>query len=226
MTNIMNKHLLPVGNYPMIYYPVMKLKDAGIREIMMIIGKSSAGLFMDFLGNGEQWGVRFTYRIQSQAGGIAQGVSLAEGFVGPQEKLIVLLGDNLFSGSLVPFVDVFQQQRAPGAMVLLKEVDDPSRYGVPVFQGKRISVIEEKPIQPRSRYCVTGIYLYDASVFARIRQIEPSARGELEITDVNNLYAAEGHLLYDILPGWWIDAGTLPSLHEAYGRMIGGESQS
>ncbi len=222
MTSIINKHLLPIGNYPMIYYPVMKLKNAGVRDIMVILGKPSAGLYMEFLGGGEEWGVRFTYRIQSEPGGIAQGLLLAEGFAGPGEKLVVLLGDNLFSNSLDPFIQAFQK-RSSGAMVLLKEVDDPSRYGVPVFRGKGISRIEEKPREPQSRYCVTGIYMYDSSVFGRIRQIKPSARGEMEITDVNNLYAAEGSLDFDILPGWWIDAGTLPSLYEASGKMIGGE---
>lgn len=219
MTKIVNKHLLPVGKQPMICHSIRKLSEAGIRDILLIIGKQSAGLYVELLGNGTEWGGRITYKIQEEAGGIAQALSLAEGFIPPGEKFVLLLGDNLFADSLGRFVKQYAGQET-GAMVLLKEVPDPHRYGVPILNGSHIIFIEEKPSTPKSNCCVTGVYFYDSGVFDVIRQIKPSGRGELEITDVNNVYAASGQLRYDRLEGWWTDAGTFQSLYEAGSRFL------
>jgi glucose-1-phosphate thymidylyltransferase len=221
LTLVVNKHLLPVGRKPMILHAIEKMHEAGIDDILLVIGKQSAGIYADFLGNGEQWGVRLTYKIQDRAGGIAEALLLAESFIRPEDRLTVILGDNLFEESLEPFARSFLSM-TDGARVLLKQVNDPRRYGVPVLQDGRIARIEEKPENPLSDYCVTGIYFYDSTVFEKIRSIAPSPRGELEITDVNNLYAAEGKLSYDVLNGWWIDAGTIDSLNEAGNRVLGG----
>lgn len=218
LTRLINKHLLPVGEWPMVCYGIEKLKEAGIKDILLIISKQSAGLYTDFLGSGSDMGVRLTYKIQEKAGGIAEALELARGFIVPGDRFVVLLGDNLFLDRLTPFIDKFIQQPAGSARVLLKKVDDPRRYGVPVFDSQRpelISYIEEKPKQPKSDFCVTGIYMYDDKVFEHIAVTSPSSRGELEITDVNNLYAGEGTLEYDVLQGWWSDAGTFESLHAA-----------
>jgi glucose-1-phosphate thymidylyltransferase len=214
MTQLISKHLLPIGKFPMIYHCLEKLKAAGIVQLLLIMGKHSAGLYIDFLGSGKEWGVQLTYKIQEGAGGIADALALAEGFIQPDDKFIVLLGDNLFEDSIEPYMDAFAQQ-AGGAKVLLKEVEDPHRYGVPELAGGKIVSIDEKPENPKSNYCVTGIYMYDFSVFEISRGIKPSARGELEITDVNNVYASANQLTYDILDGWWTDAGTFESLHRA-----------
>lgn len=225
LTKVVNKHLLPAGKYPMIHYAVRKLAQAGIEDILIVLGKQSAGLFLDYLGSGKAWGVRLTYRIQEEAGGIAQGLSLAEGFVAPGEKMVVLLGDNLFEDDLKPFAERFGRQER-GAMVMLKEVEDLHRYGVPVFLRDSIIFIEEKPSTPKSGYCVTGVYMYDSAVFDVIRKIRPSQRGEMEITDVNNVYAVNGELRYGLLTGWWTDAGTFDSLREAGEKLAsadGGE---
>jgi glucose-1-phosphate thymidylyltransferase len=222
MTQLISKHLLPIGKFPMIYHCLEKLKAAGIVQLLLIMGKHSAGLYIDFLGSGKEWGVQLTYKIQEGAGGIADALALAEGFIQPDDKFIVLLGDNLFEDSIEPYMDAFAQQ-AGGAKVLLKEVEDPHRYGVPELAGGKIVSIDEKPENPKSNYCVTGIYMYDFSVFEISRGIKPSARGELEITDVNNVYASANQLTYDILDGWWTDAGTFPSLYEANCRMKGNE---
>ena len=203
----------------MIHYGVKKLCQAGIKDILIIMGKQSAGSYTDLLGSGEKWGVRLTYKIQEEAGGIAQAVALAEGFVGENEKFIVLLGDNLFEDSLESFVQQYSKLDK-GAMVLLKKVRDPHRYGVPILHEQQIIFIEEKPSTAKSDYCVTGIYMYDSDVFEIIKQIHPSYRGELEITDVNNVFAAEGRLAYDVLHGWWTDAGTFESLHEAAAKLL------
>jgi glucose-1-phosphate thymidylyltransferase len=213
MTKIITKHLLPVGQYPMIHYAVMKLKEAGIEDIVLVISQHSAGLYTDFFGSGREWGVRITYRIQDHAGGIAQALSEVEDLFAPGEKLVVLLGDNLFDDSLFPYIRKFEMET--GALVFLKEVPDPGRYGVPILKEDQILWIEEKPLTPKSNFAVTGIYMYDASVFEMIRTIRPSDRGELEITDVNNCYALQGKLAYSILQGWWTDAGTHESLLEA-----------
>jgi glucose-1-phosphate thymidylyltransferase len=215
LTKIVNKHLLPVGKYPMIHYALDKLSKAGVRDVMIVTGKQSAGLFVDYIGSGAEWGIRTTYRIQDEAGGIAQALALAEDFIHhPEEKFVVLLGDNLFGDDLSPYLEQFALQER-GAMVLLKAMVDPGRYGVPVFERDLITHIVEKPEYPPSQFCVTGIYMYDRSVFDIIRTIRPSGRGELEITDVNNIYAAQGDLSYRILQGWWTDAGTHESLAEA-----------
>ncbi|NOV04247.1 sugar phosphate nucleotidyltransferase [Paenibacillus planticolens] len=218
LTKMINKHLLPVGKYPMIYYGIEKLRAAGITDILLITGKHSVSLYTDFLGSGKEWGVNISYKIQEEAGGIADALELAENFVHPGEKLLVLLGDNLFEDSLVPYVNQFEAQ-PEGAKVFLKEVEDARRYGVPVMDGELIKRIEEKPEHPQSSYCVTGIYMYDSTVFDLIKTVEPSARGEMEITDVNNLYAEQGKLSYHLLTGWWFDAGTFLSWFEASDKL-------
>lgn len=224
LTIMMNKHLLPVGRYPMIQYAVNKMKKAGIRDIMLIIGKQSAGLYLNYFGTGADLDVNITYKIQEEAGGIAEALALAEGFIQPNEKFVVILGDNLFHDELNKYIKEFEEKRYK-AMVLLKQVEDPQRYGVPVLDGERIVAIEEKPEQPKSTYCVTGIYMYDGGVFDIIRTIRPSDRGELEITDVNNKYAAANVLSYRILDGWWTDAGTFATLLEANQRLSQGEDE-
>lgn len=219
LTRMINKHLLPIGKYPMIYYGIDKLRQTGIVDLLLVTGKQSAGLYTEFLGSGRDLGVRITYKIQEEAGGIAQALGLAEDFIHQGEKFVVLLGDNLFEDSLSGYVESFLKQNA-GAKILLKEVDDPRRYGVPVLEGDKILRIEEKPEHPKSKYCVTGIYMYNSDVFRVIEQIKPSGRGEMEITDVNNVFAMEGRLTYDILKGWWTDAGTFYSLYEASRRLF------
>ncbi|ULL17949.1 spore coat protein [Paenibacillus sp. H1-7] len=224
LTNIVNKHLLPVGNYPMIHYAIEKMASLGIEHILLVIGKQSAGLYTEYVGSGQQWGVNISYKIQEQAGGIAEALALAEDFVSPGEKMLVILGDNLFLDDLTDAVNEFERI-ANGAHVFLKQVPDPKRYGVPVLNKGRIAIIEEKPEQPQSDYCVTGIYMYDSKVFEIIRTIEPSVRGELEITDVNNVYAATGQLTYSILSGWWLDAGTHASLQQAAVLLTGRDQE-
>lgn len=220
MTKLVNKHLLPVGDQPMIIHAIRKVKEAGITDILIVTSREAAGMFISFLGSGEEEGVHLTYRIQEQAGGIAEALALAKPFVADEEKFIVLLADNLFEESLREHLDAFRNQKS-GAMVLLKQVEDPRRYGVPAFNesGTRIVGIEEKPEEPKSSYSVTGVYMYDRDVFKRIQHIKPSARGELEITDVNNAYALTGELCFRKLEGWWIDAGTFDSLYMA-SRLI------
>lgn len=218
LTNIVNKHLLPVGKYPMIHYALHKMKEAGIHEILVVTNAHSAGLYAAYIGSGSEWGVHVHFAIQDEAGGIAQALGLAEPFVGKGEKVVVLLGDNLFQESLTRYAADFEAQ-ADGAMVLLAPVDDPRRFGVPHMENGRIVYIEEKPATPKSSYCVTGIYWYDSEVFHIVRRIRPSGRGELEITDVNNEYARMGKLSYGVLNGWWVDAGTHESLREAIQRM-------
>lgn len=224
LTRLINKHLLPVGNYPMVCYGIERLRQAGITDILIVISKQSAGLYADFLGSGENFGVNLTYRVQESPGGIAEALELADGFIPPGGKFVVLLGDNLFLDDLTPYVEKFKQQPAGCARVMLKPVDDPRRYGVPVFTPDdpgHIAYIEEKPKKPKSNYSVTGIYMYDDAVFDIIRSIDRSARGELEITDVNNRYARDGKLEFDVLQLWWGDAGTLESLQEAGVHMKG-----
>ncbi|WP_238652249.1 sugar phosphate nucleotidyltransferase [Paenibacillus piscarius] len=218
LTRLMNKHLLPVGKYPMVCYGIERLRQGGITDILLVISKQSAGQYTDFLGSGAEFGVSLTYKIQEAAGGIAEALELAEGFVLPGERFVVLLGDNLFTDELGPYMESYLQQPEGTAKVLLKPVEDARRYGVPVFDSEDASLIayiEEKPEQPKTKYCVTGIYMYDEAVFDIIRRVSPSRRGELEITDVNNIYAAERKLSYDVLQGWWSDAGTFQSLREA-----------
>ena len=221
LTRLLNKHLLPVGKLPMICYSLHRLQEAGVTNILLVTGRQAAGSFTDFLGSGNEYGVSLTYRIQEEAGGIAQALELAQPFIGEDRKFIVLLGDNLFEESLKPHIDAFAQQ-LEGAMVLLKQVPDPERYGVPVFDANgKISRIDEKPSSPQTNHIVTGIYMFDNAVFGHITKQAPSLRGELEITDVNNAYAAKGKLEYSQMKGWWTDAGTFESLLEAANKMMG-----
>jgi glucose-1-phosphate thymidylyltransferase len=213
LTKVTNKHLLPVGREPMIFHPVKKLVDAGIREILIVTGTDHMGDVVGLLGSGKDFGCEFTYRVQDEAGGIAQALGLARRF-GRGGRLAVILGDNIFEGSIRPFADAFRAQKS-GAKILVKEVPDPGRYGVAVTEGGRVVKILEKPKQPPSSFAVTGIYFYDESVFEIVRTLRPSGRGELEITDVNNAYIARGDLTFDALPGWWTDAGTFESLKHA-----------
>jgi glucose-1-phosphate thymidylyltransferase len=216
LTNFVNKHLLPVGPYPMIYWPILKLRDAGIDEILIVTNKAHLGSFIELLGMGEELKVKLQYQIQkNEGGGIADALLNARDFI-KNEKFLVILGDNIFEDKLISFVQSFERQKK-GARVLLKEVHDPARYGVPMLDkvNRRILHIIEKPLKPSSSYCVTGIYMYDENVFSLIEKIHPSKRNELEITDVNNLYIELNQLQYDILTGWWIDAGTHQSLYKA-----------
>jgi glucose-1-phosphate thymidylyltransferase len=213
LTKVTNKHLLPVGKYPMIFHAINKLKLADINDILIVTGKEHMGDVVNLLGSGREMHVNFTYKVQDEAGGIAQALGLAENFVG-DEQMVVILGDNVFNDDITPYVNNFKQQRI-GAKILIQEVHDPQRYGVPELNGNKIVSIEEKPAYPKSNYAVTGIYMYDSNVFNIIKGLKPSARGELEITDVNNAYIARNELTYDILKGWWTDAGTHASLIRA-----------
>lgn len=204
LTKVTNKHLLPVGNKPMIYYPIEKLTGAGIEEILIVTGTEHMGDVVNLLGSGKDFGCRFTYKVQDEAGGIAQALGLAENFVG-DDTMTVILGDNIFESGLH---DALESYPGHGAQILIKEVADPGRFGVPELDGDRIIGIEEKPDQPKSNYAVTGIYMYDAKVFELIRTLKPSSRGELEITDVNNHYIKTGEMRYSVLAKWWTDAGT------------------
>lgn len=213
ITRVTNKHLLPVGRYPMIYHSVYKLKECGITNIIVITGKEHMGDIVNFLGSGDGFGVSFTYRVQEKAGGIAQALGLCETFIG-NDRMLVILGDNIFSDALLHYVTRYQEQKE-GAKILLKAVEDPKRFGVPEIKGDYIVKIEEKPQTPKSSYAVTGIYMYDADVFEMVKVLKPSNRGELEITDLNNEYIKRGTLTYGILKGWWTDAGTHDSLYRA-----------
>ena len=214
LTRVTNKHLLPVYDRPMIFYPLQTLVDAGIKDILLVTGGNNAGDFLRLLGNGMEFGLKhLNYTYQEGEGGIAAALALAEHFAdgGP---ICVVLGDNLIEGSIAGAVRRFR--RAPrGAQIFLKKVPDPQRFGVPELRGDRVVRIEEKPENPKSRYAVTGIYCYDSRVFDVVRSLRPSARGELEITDVNNWYIDRQQLSYAILEGWWTDAGTFESLYRA-----------
>ncbi|MCC6221849.1 MAG: NTP transferase domain-containing protein [Deltaproteobacteria bacterium] len=213
-TLVTNKHLLPVYDRPMIYYPLQSLINAGITDILIVTGGQFAGDFLKLLGNGKAFGLEhLNYTYQEGEGGIADALSLAEYFAGG-DLMCVILGDNLIQGNITKAVSDFSRQ-GKGAKILLKEVQDASRFGVAeIVDGKVVNIVE-KPKVPKSNLAVTGIYFYDRQVFDWIRALEPSARGELEITDVNNLYLKEGSLTYDVLEGWWTDAGTFESLHRA-----------
>jgi len=218
LTRITNKHLLPVFDRPMIFYPIQTLINAGITDILLVTGGPHAGDFLRLLGDGREFGLkRLNYTYQEGEGGIPAALSLAEHFA-DGERLCVILGDNLIEGSVAPAVERFGRQPA-GARLVLAEAPDAERFGVADVQDGRIVSIEEKPARPKSRYAVTGIYLYDARVFDVIRTLRPSARGELEITDVNNWYLARGELACEIIDGWWTDAGTFDSLHRA-GNLV------
>ncbi len=213
LTKVTNKHLLPVGRKPMILHPIEKLVEAGVKEILVVTGVEHMGDVVTLLGSGKDFGAHFTYRVQDQAGGIAQALGLAEQFC-HGGKSVVILGDNMFFDSLSPFVNAFSEQ-ARGAKILLKEVKDPQRFGVAELNGSKIVGIEEKPKKPKTHLAVTGIYFYDGNVFEIIRTLKPSGRGELEITDVNNAYVREGTMTHDTLKGEWTDAGTFESLQYA-----------
>lgn len=214
LTRVTNKHLLPVYDRPMVYYPIQTLVDAGIRDILLVTGGLNSGDFLRLLANGKEFGLnRLHYAYQEGEGGIADALRLAEHFA-DGESICVVLGDNILENSIRTAVEEFKSHEV-GAKVLLKEVQDAERFGVAEIQGGRIVNIVEKPANPKSNYAVTGVYMYDVSVFAKIRNVVPSRRGELEITDVNNLYAQEGTLSFSILDGWWTDAGTFESLLRA-----------
>ncbi|HMF29067.1 MAG TPA: sugar phosphate nucleotidyltransferase [Candidatus Cybelea sp.] len=214
LTKVTNKHLLPVYDRPMIYYPLDTLRRAGIREVMLVTGGNSAGDFLRLLGNGAEVGLEnIYYAYQEGERGIADALRLCERFA-DGERIVVILGDNILEDDIALYLREFEAQPS-GARILLKEVNDAQRFGVPVFEGERIVAIEEKPAQPKSRYAVAGVYMFDARVFDFIRELTPSARGELEIADVHNRYIAAGQLRYNVLEGAWSDAGTFESLFRA-----------
>ena len=210
LTSVTNKHLLPVGRYPMIFYPIYRLKEARITEILIVTGREHMGDVIELLGSGKEFGVEFTFKVQDAAGGISQALGLAEHFVNG-DGCVVVLGDNIFEDSIGQYIKSFEKQ-GKGAKILIKEVSDPQRFGVTELKDGKIISIEEKPKFPKSNFIVTGIYMYDSEVFDIIKTLKPSSRDELEITDVNNAYIKKGSLTYDILKGWWTDAGTSESL--------------
>lgn len=214
LTRVTNKHLLPIYDRPMIFYPIQALVNARIRDILLVTGGQDAGDFLRLLGNGKDFGLKhINYTYQEGEGGIADALRLAEHFADGQ-PITVVLGDNIIETNIISACEKFEKQ-ACGAHIILKQVPDPERFGVPAFDGDRIVHIEEKPKEPKSPYAVTGIYMYDATVFDRIRKLTPSRRNELEITDVNNQYILDGTLTFSVLDGWWTDAGTFESLRRA-----------
>jgi glucose-1-phosphate thymidylyltransferase len=214
LTKITNKHLLPIHDKPMIYYPIQTLVDAGITDLMVVTGGRNSGDFLRLLANGKEFGLKhINYTYQEGEGGIADALALAEHFA-EGSRVCVILGDNIIEASISEAVRDFQRQEC-GAKILLKEVPDAERFGVAEIDGDRIRGIEEKPARPKSKYAVTGIYMYDETVFDKTRTLKPSARGELEITDVNNAYIREGTMTFNYLEGWWTDAGTFDSLLRA-----------
>jgi glucose-1-phosphate thymidylyltransferase len=213
LTKATNKHLLPVGREPMLYHPIRQLVSAGITDILVVTSTDHMGDVVRCLGSGQEFGCSLSYKVQESAGGIAHALALAESFTAGQ-PCCVLLGDNIYEYSIAPYVQHFREQ-AEGARVLLKEVGDPERYGVAALDEHQVIEIEEKPRNPKSHYAVVGLYLYDSRVFDIIRGFEPSPRGELEITSVNNAYITLGQLRYDVCRGHWTDAGTFDSLLEA-----------
>ncbi len=213
LTKVTNKHLLPVGPYPMVYHPLKKMVGAGIRDILLVSGTEHMGDFVELLGSGKDFGCSLTYRVQDEAGGIAQALGLGELFC-RDARCLVILGDNIFQDSLNELIAA-AEKKPNDAFILLKEVHDPQRYGVAELRGERIVSIEEKPKKPKSDFAVAGIYLYPPDVFTVIRTLKPSARGELEITDVNRYYLEKKRLCSSRLRGYWTDAGTLESLATA-----------
>lgn len=212
LTAVTNKHLLPVYNQPMIYYPIQTLVNAGIEDILIVTGGNSAGDFLKLLGNGKAFGLKhLNYTYQEGEGGIADALSLAEHF-SAGEPLCIVLGDNIIEGNIRAAADSYRARGGTGAQILLKKVLDPQRFGVPEIEGSRVLRIEEKPSAPKSEYAVIGVYMYDARVFEIIKTLKPSGRGELEITDVNNAYIERGEMAWGELEGWWSDAGTFESL--------------
>lgn len=211
LTRVTNKHLLPVYDKPMVWYPIQTLVNAGIQEILLVTGGKNSGDFLRLLGNGCDFGLRhLNYTYQEGEGGIADALGMAEYFASG-EPICVVLGDNIIETNICAAVERYKKQKR-GARILLKEVSNAQRFGVAEIEGDRVVGIEEKPAVPKSNYAVVGIYFYDATVFQRIRRLKPSGRGELEITDVNNFYIEEGAMSFEILEGWWTDAGTFESL--------------
>jgi len=220
LTKITNKHLLPIYDKPMIYYPIQTLVDAGIREILVVTGGRNSGDFLRLLANGKEFGLKHLhYTYQEGEGGIADALGLAEHFA-EGSKICVVLGDNIIEGNIRGAVEDFQKQDA-GAKILLKEVPDAERFGVAEIENGQVIGIEEKPANPKSRFAVTGIYMYDETVFDKVRELVPSRRNELEITDVNNAYIREGTMTFSYLEGWWTDAGTFDSLLRAANLVAG-----
>ncbi len=214
LTKVTNKHLLPIYDKPMIYYPIETLVEAGITDILLVTGGSSAGEFLRLIGNGKEFGLKhINYTYQEGEGGIAEALGLAEHFV-EGDPVTVILGDNIIEGSIRKAVEDFGKQQV-GAKIFLKQVDDPERFGVATLDGDKVVKIEEKPKKPDTNYAVIGIYIYDRAVFDIVKTLKPSDRGELEITDVNNAYIQRGAMTYEVLDGWWTDAGTFPSLLRA-----------
>jgi glucose-1-phosphate thymidylyltransferase len=213
LTKVTNKHLLPVGPYPMVYHPLKKLVAAGVRDVLLVSGTEHMGDFVELLGSGREHGCSLTYRVQDEAGGIAQALGLAELFC-QDARCLVILGDNIFFDPLTDLIAA-SDRRPEHAWVLLKQVPDPGRYGVAELRGDAVVGIEEKPKAPKSDYAVAGIYLYPPDVFGVVKTLKPSARGELEITDVNNYYLQQGRLAFRTLKGYWTDAGTFDSLAHA-----------
>jgi glucose-1-phosphate thymidylyltransferase len=213
LTKVTNKHLLPVGRKPMIFHSIEKLTGIGIKEILIVTGVEHMGDIVNLLGSGKEFNCEFTYKVQDEAGGIAQALGLAEKFAG-MEKVAIILGDNIFEDNLVASAEAFEKQKS-GARVLIKEVSDPHRFGVVEIEKGKVVSIEEKPKKPKSSYVITGIYFYDHFVFEIIKGLKPSARGEFEVSDINRAYMKKGKLQYDILSGWWTDAGTFESLEKA-----------
>lgn len=215
LTRVTNKHLLPIYDRPMVFHPIQTLVNAGITDILLVTGGQNAGDFLRLLGNGKDFGLKhINYTYQEGEGGIADALRLSEHFA-DRQPVCVVLGDNIIETNVIAARAAFEKQACAGAHIILKDVPDPQRFGVPVFEAERIVRIEEKPENPQSNYAVIGIYMYDATVFDYIRRLKPSHRGELEITDVNNHYLADGRLSYSVLEGWWTDAGTFESLLRA-----------
>jgi glucose-1-phosphate thymidylyltransferase len=220
LTKITNKHLLPIFDKPMIYYPIQTLVEAGIKDILLVTGGRNSGDFLRLLANGKEFGLaHLNYTYQEGEGGIADALALAEHFA-DGEKICVILGDNIIEGSIREAVEAFKRQER-GARILLKQVQDAERFGVAEMQGNLIVGIEEKPARPKSNHAVIGIYMYDGTVFDKVKTLVPSGRGELEITDVNNAYIREGTMTFSHLDGWWTDAGTFESLLRAANLVAG-----
>src|SRR3989338_7298838 len=214
LTRVTNKHLLPVYNKPMIYYPIQTLVAAGITDIMIVSGKEHAGHFLTLLRSGQDFGANFSYGVQEKAGGIAEALGLCQDFA-DGEKIVVMLGDNILEDSIKPAVADFEKQKK-GAKIFLKEVSNPQSFGIATVEGEKISEIVEKPKNPASNFAVVGVYMYDTQVWDAIKDLKPSGRGELEITDVNNFYVKQGTMTFEKLAGWWGDGGeSFDSLLEA-----------
>ncbi|MEA3398667.1 MAG: sugar phosphate nucleotidyltransferase [Patescibacteria group bacterium] len=220
LTRVTNKHLLPIYDKPMIYYPIQTLVKAGIKDIMIVSGKGHAGQFLELLKSGKEFGANFSYAIQEEAGGIAQALSLCEDF-SDKEKIVVMLGDNILEDNIDQAAKDFEAQKK-GAKIFLKEVQNPKSFGIAELDGEKIKSVEEKPQDPKSNLAVIGVYMYDEQVWDAIKNLKPSGRGELEITDVNNFYVTKGEMTFETLKGWWGDGGeSFDSLLEASNLVAG-----